>query len=345
MTADPGAQSAPVELSVVIPVYNEPEWIGRTVAALETAIERSRFAGASELVIVDDGSAEPTRDALDRLATRAPLRIVRQENRGRFLARKAGIEAARGELVMLVDARVTLDADALRWVGEQIAPGSRVWNGHCMIDTSNPYARFWDVITHAGLQDYLANPRTTSFGPEEYDRFPKGTSHFLAPREHLLYALDAFTTYFEDLRDASDDTELLRHVVERERIHISPHFASVYHSRTNLRGFMRHAHHRGKHFFDGFGRPGRRFFWVVVAVFPATVIGIWLVVRAPLVAAACLLAIPLVAGAVALRIRRPARDALAFAALAPVFGVVYVAGIWRGAALALRARLRRRDRR
>lgn len=330
-------------LSVVIPVFNEPEWIGRTVTALADSV-RAAGIDDGELVVVDDGSAAPTQAALAALdAAPMTLRVVRQDNAGRFAARANGIRAATGSLVLLIDARIALDADALRWVSQAWTPDRAVWNGHVDIDKDgNPYARFWDTLTTAAFRDYFLEPRTTSFGLEDYDRFPKGTGHLLAPRALLLEALEGFRSHYEDLRFSSDDTHMLRHVAGRQPINISPRFRSTYRSRTNLRQFLRHAHHRGTTFFDGFARRDSRFFGVLVAIFPASLAAPLMALRRPRAALAALAAVPAAAFTVAtLWLRRPWRDAVAFGALTPPFALVYVLGVWRGALLWLRARASR----
>jgi len=327
-------------LSVVIPVLDEPDWIGDTVTRAATALAAAPFADP-EIVVVDDGSGPATRAVLDALRPAVPLRVIRQENQGRFAARRRGIQEARGELALLLDARVSLDPDALRFVGEAWSPERAVWNGHCEIDRrGNPYARFWETLTRAAFPAYLANPRTVSFGLEDYDRFPKGTGHFLAPRAWLLDAVEGFSTHFADSRFASDDTHLLRAVAARQPITISPGFASVYHSRTSLTGFLRHAFHRGTTFFDGFARRRSRFLPVLVATFPASLLAAAVAVRRPRLALAGAASSPVLAAVAARRWGRPWADALAFAALTPPFAVAYVAGIWRGALLAALARLR-----
>lgn len=176
----------PPTLSIVIPVYNEPSWIAVAVADAVTAVQRSTF-GDPELVIVDDGSDKATQDALSRLRPPFRTRIIRQQNKGRFLARRAGIEAAGGELVLLLDARVSLGEDSLSFISERLPADGElpIWNAHCYIDvTGNPYARFWNVLTEAAYGDYFDNPRTLSYGLEEFDRYPKGTTCFLAPAMH-----------------------------------------------------------------------------------------------------------------------------------------------------------------
>jgi glycosyltransferase involved in cell wall biosynthesis len=327
-------------LSIVIPVYNEPEWIGRCVTDAAEAVRASDFADDAELVIVDDGSGEPTKQALAALEPGLPTRTITQCNRGRFEARKAGIEAARGDLVLLLDSRVLIDSGALRFVAERIDGDLPVWNGHVEVDVArNPFARFWRTVAFAAWPDYLRNPRTMSFGLEDYDRYPKGTTCFLAPRESLLKALTEFRSMYEDSRFANDDTVLIRSIAKWQRINLSPGFACRYHARESLERFLRHSYHRGTVFVDGFGRRGTRFFPVVVAFFPASVAFAALTARRPQWAAAIAAGVPLLAALWAARLDRPPADVVAFSALSGPFALAYSAGIWRGGAMALRARL------
>ena len=226
-----------------------------TVGALADAAERSPFA--VDLVVVDDGSTDGSGEAAAGAAAgRLPCRVLSQPNRGRFRARLAGLEAADGELVLLLDARVRLHADALAFVGERVAAGERVWNGHVDVDASgNPYGAFGNVLVALAWRDYFREPRTTSYGLEDFDRYPKGTTCFLAPRELLLEAFATFSTRYDDLRHANDDTPVLRALAARERIHLSPSFGCTYTPRGSLPSFVRHSLHRGVVFLDGHGRP------------------------------------------------------------------------------------------
>jgi glycosyltransferase involved in cell wall biosynthesis len=335
------AQGA-TRLSIVIPLYNEPDWIGRSVSAAVAAVRNSPFRDSAELVIVDDGSDHPTKSALASLAPGIPHHVIAQENSGRFAARQAGIRHARGEHVLLLDSRVLVDPRALGYVAARVGEGAGVWNAHVEVDVEgNPFARFWRTITYAAWRDYLANPRTTSFGLEEYDRYPKGTTCFLAPRLSLLRALDGFHSLYGDLRHANDDTILIRSLAAEQRINISPSFACTYVSRDSWRGFLKHSFHRGTVFLDAYGRPGTRFFMPLMAFFPATVAGGLLAARRPRTAAALAAMVPLAGAAFAAGLRRPARDVAAFALLSGPFAVAYGAGIYRGAAMALRQRSKR----
>jgi glycosyltransferase involved in cell wall biosynthesis len=328
-------------LSIVIPIYNEPDWIGRCVASAVAAVLNSPFDDRTELVIVDDGSDELTKHALSKISPGLPLRVLEQPNRGRLAARRAGIDAAQGELVMMLDSRVVLEPDALRFIASNLDGELPIWNAHVEIDVAgNPFARFWRTVAHAAWPSYLRQPRTMSFGLEDFDRYPKGTTCFLAPRRALARALAEFESLYDDVRFSNDDTVMIRSLAKEQRINISPGFACRYHARDSLIRFVRHSLHRGTVFVDGFGRPGTRFFPVVIAFFPTSLAFGVFAVRKPAWALAAVFTGPIAAAAYAASLRRPPRDVIAFSMLALPFVVPYSAGIWRGGWLALRGRMR-----
>ncbi len=195
-------------LSVVIPVFNErPADLRSTLDALSEGLRRSSWSDP-EVVIVDDGSDDPVPQ---QTVAGARTQVLRQPNAGRFEARQTGIDAAGGDYVLLLDSRVTLDPDGLAWVAGRIAESPQAWNGHClMANLHSPYARFMNALTYSAFAEYLDSPRTTSYGVEEYDRFPKGTTHFLAPRHWLQEAVAGFTSRYDDSRFSNDDTLMLR---------------------------------------------------------------------------------------------------------------------------------------
>jgi glycosyltransferase involved in cell wall biosynthesis len=328
-------------LSIVICVYNEPRWIGQSISDAALAAERSGFDEV-ELVVVDDGSDADTQRALAHVDVTPPVRVIHQQNQGRFGARRTGVEAARGELVLLLDARVSLAPDALRFIADRLDGELPIWNGHVEIDVEgNPYARFWRVITALAFRRYLADPRTTSFGLEEFDAFPKGTGCFLAPRAALLEAIASFRSHYADLRNVSDDTALIRLLAAHQRINISPGFACIYRSRDAFRPFMHHAFHRGKMFVDTYGRPGARFFPLVVALYPLSAGAAAIAVRRPRRVLMAGAAAPLAFATGALALRAPRADVAAVTWVGPNWLLAFAAGMWYGLWLALRNRASR----
>jgi glycosyltransferase involved in cell wall biosynthesis len=327
-------------LSVVMPVYNEAAHLAATVRALLAAVDNSDFE--AELVLVDDGSTDGTAAVVtEACAGRIPLRVIAQPNRGRFQARRVGLEEAQGKLVLLLDGRLALAPDALRFLAERVARGEQVWTGHVEVAVDrNPYAVFWKLLAELAWEDYFASPRTTQFDASNFDRFPKGTGCFLARRQLLLDAVAAFRSRYTDSRYANDDTPLIRWIAEREPIHVSPHFSGVYAPRTHFQAFLRHSFRRGTVFLDGHGRSESRFYWLAVGFFPASALIILAVVRRPLVAPLAAFAVAAAAGALAARRRRTPFEVGSLALLAPVYAVAHGSGMWRGLGLIIRDRLR-----
>jgi len=98
------APDAPVELSIVVPLYNEVDNIGPLVERVEAASEG--FPGPWELIVVDDGSTDGSGERLDELATThprlRPLHFV--ANSGQSAAMDAGFRHSTGRWVAFLDA-------------------------------------------------------------------------------------------------------------------------------------------------------------------------------------------------------------------------------------------------
>jgi glycosyltransferase involved in cell wall biosynthesis len=93
-----------MKLSVVIPVYNEVRSIGEIVRRVRAT------KLASEIIIVDDGSTDGTRDQLAGMDGKAKVRVIlHDKNRGKGCAVRTGIAAARGDVVLIQDADLEYD--------------------------------------------------------------------------------------------------------------------------------------------------------------------------------------------------------------------------------------------
>lgn len=317
------------EITVVMPVYNEGVWVERAVHALEVA---AQTAGLDvTVVVVDDGSEGETVALLDVLASDGRISLVRQENGGRFAARRRGLAEVRTAHTLLLDARVILHPTALNAVCDGVAKGYEVFNAHVDVVTEgNLWAAFWSGITKVGWRRYFARPRRVSFGLAEFDAYPKGTGAFFAPTALLVAASEAFTSLFADQRFASDDTRMLRNVAERSPITIDPDFRVDYFGRDSGRRWAKQTYFRGTTFVDGYLGDSRRALPLLVLVgigVSAVAVG---VIRAPrLMSGAFLLSEAIVALGIRL-CGGDAREVRAGVALASPFGVIFGAGILRG---------------
>jgi dolichol-phosphate mannosyltransferase len=90
-------------LSIVLPVFNEAEIIRECVREVAQELEKTRVS--FEIVCVDDGSSDATAEVLEH-ASREDPRVVAvhfSRNFGKEAALSAGLEAARGRAVLLMD--------------------------------------------------------------------------------------------------------------------------------------------------------------------------------------------------------------------------------------------------
>jgi len=93
-----------VDLSIVVPAYNEALRIPPTLAQLHAFLSQQPLR--YEIVVVDDGSRDATCEVVTAaMATVANLRLVQQSpNRGKGAAVRAGMLAARGQIRVMCDA-------------------------------------------------------------------------------------------------------------------------------------------------------------------------------------------------------------------------------------------------
>jgi lipopolysaccharide/colanic/teichoic acid biosynthesis glycosyltransferase/GT2 family glycosyltransferase len=99
-------------ISVIVPAYNA----AATLPACLQALKHQTIASAEyEIIVVDDGSTDNTAE----LARQLNVRVISQPNQGPAAARNAGVEIARGDIVLFTDA----DCEPLPdWIEQMIAP-------------------------------------------------------------------------------------------------------------------------------------------------------------------------------------------------------------------------------
>lgn len=120
-----------MKLTVIIPVYNEKS----TIREIVKRVQDTQFA--SEIIIVDDGSQDGTREILPELELLEGVRVILHEkNQGKGAAVRTGIQAASGELLVIQDADLEYDpkeyANLLKPIEEgkaDVVYGSRFLGG------------------------------------------------------------------------------------------------------------------------------------------------------------------------------------------------------------------------
>ena len=108
--------SAPVKISVIVPVYNTEKYLRRCV----DSILSQTFANF-ELLLIDDGSKDASGAICDDYAANDPrVRVFHKQNGGVSSARNFGIDNARGEWISFVDADDWLEAEMYEYMLREV---------------------------------------------------------------------------------------------------------------------------------------------------------------------------------------------------------------------------------
>lgn len=145
--------TAPCDISIVIPAYNEEKAIGTTLDVVLAAVSAS--TRRYQVIVVNDGSRDRT---ADEAASRAVQVVNHRRNRGYGASLKSGTLAARGTVVLFYDADNQFEpSDIDRMVTElgdhDAALGARTSGSHA------PFSRRGGKKVLGWLANYLARTR------------------------------------------------------------------------------------------------------------------------------------------------------------------------------------------
>jgi cellulose synthase/poly-beta-1,6-N-acetylglucosamine synthase-like glycosyltransferase len=97
-------------VALIIPCYNEEATVKLSIeSALHTDYPKDKF----ELIVVDDGSKDRTREVMEQFRGHPQVKLIFQKNGGKHTALNAGIAATDAEIVGCLDADTILEPDAV----------------------------------------------------------------------------------------------------------------------------------------------------------------------------------------------------------------------------------------
>jgi glycosyltransferase involved in cell wall biosynthesis len=148
-------------ISIVVPVFNE----ARTVADVIQRLITIDLPAPREILVVNDGSTDGTREVLDALAARPELRIIHADrNGGKGSAIRIGFGRASGTIVAIQDADLELDPAQLAQLVQPILDGrTRVVYGSRFL-AGRPAAPWLSVFANqvlTGITNILYGSRIT----------------------------------------------------------------------------------------------------------------------------------------------------------------------------------------
>ncbi len=152
-------------LSIIIPAHNEEQRLPHTLEQVADFLSRQDFS--SEIIVVENGSSDRTLALAQAYAQRMPnLRVLHSAERGKGLAVKMGMLAARGRYRFFADADLSMPiAEVVRFIPPalpdvQVAIGSREAPGAVRYDepsyrhvTGRVFNTIVRVLALPGLED------------------------------------------------------------------------------------------------------------------------------------------------------------------------------------------------
>jgi GT2 family glycosyltransferase len=233
-------------VSVVVPVYNDPEGIRDTLSALTA---QTYPADRLEILPVDNGSTDETPDVIREFeaAHEFVTLVVEDEVQGSYAARNAGIEASAGEVLAFVDADEYMDDD---WLETAVATTEEAPYVGCdvqLVVERETLAARYDALTAFPVARYI---RWQNYAP---------TCCLLVRREVFE---DVGT--FDDRLVSGGDSEFGARVADAGYAQAFAAEATLYHPvRESVRAIVekelrvgRGLCQRQEYYPDRFGRPG-----------------------------------------------------------------------------------------
>ena len=138
-------------LSILIPIYNEEEWIAAVIARV-LAVDLGEGV-ETEIIAVDDASTDGTAEVLDELRLRYPgkLTVVRHErNRGKGAAIRTAIEHASGEFAVIQDSDLEYNPQDLPQVLRPLfeSHADVVYGSRFLISGERRVLYFWHALAN-----------------------------------------------------------------------------------------------------------------------------------------------------------------------------------------------------
>ncbi|MEN7982575.1 MAG: glycosyltransferase family 2 protein [Nanoarchaeota archaeon] len=128
--------------SVIIPAYNEENYIGKCLESLG----KQSFKDF-EIIIIDDGSTDKTREIIRKYKK---IILIIGEHKGTAFSRNLGAKKAKGEILIFVDADMTFNKDYLKNLVKPILENEKIigatHENEIAMNTDNIWSRLWGKV-------------------------------------------------------------------------------------------------------------------------------------------------------------------------------------------------------
>jgi glycosyltransferase involved in cell wall biosynthesis len=205
-------EQASTFVSVIICTRNRSSSLARTLQSVAQAAQA--VAETWELIVVDNGSSDPTPEVVAGFEDRLPVRLVSESRPGLSVARNAGVAASRGDYILWTDDDVVVDADWLRaWFAAfRERPDDAVFGGRTEPFYEEP-RQSWFIENQPHLLSLLAirdEPDWVSVTP---DRVPYGLNYAVRGVEQRLHPYDPNLGVAPGRRSGGEEVAVIRQIL------------------------------------------------------------------------------------------------------------------------------------
>lgn len=130
-----------IDISVVVPLYNEEDNVIEVVKDLEKTLSQTNYK--FEIILIDDGSSDNTLDIVYRMQRKYPcVKVISHKtNRGKSAAMMTGFQSVQGDYVILMDGDGQFKAHDIPKMVEKLEEGYDVVNGWGKKKESEPITK------------------------------------------------------------------------------------------------------------------------------------------------------------------------------------------------------------
>ena len=203
-------------LSIVIPAYNEENFLPRCLKSIQAQVDAPPY----EVIVVDNNSS----DATPSIAKKYGARLISESQPGVVFARQAGLEAAKGDIVVSTDADTYYSTDWLHTIADffEHNPNAAGLAGHYHFVKGPLWAKIWPVMGAVWVKII-------------YNLFGK-TIYVSAA--NLAYRKSCMRAYNTNHPQGGDETEVLKELCKHGPVHVTLDNAVFTSSRRVNQGFL-----------------------------------------------------------------------------------------------------------
>lgn len=238
-----------MKISIIIPVYNEAKAIR---LLLESVREIDYLKSDYEVLVVNDGSTDDTADVVREFPF---VRLITHEkNKGRYDARKTGMENAKYENLLYIDSRALVPKEIL---GNLSKKQDSVIIGHSKgRDKETAFEILYSAIRKQFFKKFYREMQNrVILTKENFDTYPKGTTIFFIKKSLFESIISKYGHTFS--KDSSEDTRLFSYILEKDNIILDPDIWIINYGREDFGKSLGHIFERGIHFTDYYLKSGK----------------------------------------------------------------------------------------